>query len=390
MSNFIFNDNFDDQGREPIRVFYNQPAKRRMPVALFVCTALIVLAGLMFLVGGAFNLISSKVSSSAPEINNTVSYVSNDIRGTTATLSGGDESRVGIISQIKDSVVEISTASGSAGSGVIVGEFGDDNGGRGYLVITNAHVVQAGNQNMYVQSYVTLTDGTKYQTEMCGFDARSDIAVLKIYEASRSLTVATWANEKTQLNVGESVIVIGNPLGVLGGTVTNGYLSALDREITVDSNKMNLLQTDAAVNPGNSGGGLFNLNGELIGIVNAKIVDEDIEGIGFAIPYDDAYKAYYDLVNYGYIKGRPTVGADWGTNYRGYVEVYNAEAKSALKDGDIIRAVRVNGSGAFVEVTASSLTKLVSEMEIGDTFELRVQRGAFSIIVKVTVYEYTE
>lgn len=389
MSNFIFNDNFDDQGREPIRVFYNQTAKKRTPVALFVCTALIVIAGLMFLLGGAFNLISSKVESNAPEISNTISYVSNDVRGTTTTLSG-DESRVDVIARIKDSVVEISTASGSAGSGVIVGEFSDDNGGRGYLVITNAHVVQSGNQNMYVNSYVTLTDGTKYQTQMCGFDTKSDIAVLKIYESNRYLPVATWANNESKLNVGESVIVIGNPLGVLGGSVTNGYLSALDREIKVDGHKMNLLQTDAAVNPGNSGGGLFNLNGELIGIVNAKIVDEDIEGIGFAIPYDDAYKAYYDLTNYGYIKGRPTVGADWGTNYRGYVEVYNAESKSELKDGDIIRAVRVNGSGAFVEVTASSLTNLVSEMEIGDTFELKVQRGAFSIIVKVTVYEYTE
>jgi serine protease Do len=389
MSNFIFNDNFDDQGREPIRVFYNQTAKKRTPVALFVCTALIVIAGLMFLLGGAFNLISSKVEANVPEINNTISYVSNDVRGTTTTLSG-DESRVDVIARIKDSVVEISTASGSAGSGVIVGEFSDDKGGRGYLVITNAHVVQSGNQNMYVNSYVTLTDGTKYQTQMCGFDAKSDIAVLKIYESSRYLPVATWANGETTLNVGESVIVIGNPLGVLGGSVTNGYLSALDREIKVDGHKMNLLQTDAAVNPGNSGGGLFNLNGELIGIVNAKIVDEDIEGIGFAIPYDDAYKAYYDLTNYGYIKGRPTVGADWGTNYRGYVEVYNAESKSELKDGDIIRAVRVNGSGAFIEVTASSLTNLVSEMEIGDTFELKVQRGAFSIIVKVTVYEYTE
>lgn len=389
MSNFIFNDNFDDQGREPIRVFYNQTAKKRTPIALFVCTALIVLAGLMFLLGGAFNLISSKVESNAPEISNTISYVSNDVRGTTTTLSG-DESRVDVIARIKDSVVEISTASGSAGSGVIVGEFSDDKGGRGYLVITNAHVVQSGNKNMYVNSYVTLTDGTKYQTQMCGFDAKSDIAVLKIYESSRYLPVAIWANDETTLNVGESVIVIGNPLGVLGGSVTNGYLSALDREIKVDGHKMNLLQTDAAVNPGNSGGGLFNLNGELIGIVNAKIVDEDIEGIGFAIPYDDAYKAYYDLTNYGYIKGRPTVGADWGTNYRGYVEVYNAESKSELKDGDIIRAVRVNSSGAFIEVTASSLTNLVSEMEIGDTFELKVQRGAFSIIVKVTVYEYTE
>jgi serine protease Do len=389
MSNFIFNDNFDDQGREPIRVFYNQTTKKRTPIALFVCTALIVLAGLMFLLGGAFNLISSKVEANVPEISNTISYVSNDVRGTTTTLSG-DESRVDVIARIKDSVVEISTASGSAGSGVIVGEFSDDKGGRGYLVITNAHVVQSGNQNMYVNSYVTLTDGTKYQTQMCGFDTKSDIAVLKIYESSRYLPVATWANGETTLNVGESVIVIGNPLGVLGGSVTNGYLSALDREIKVDGHKMNLLQTDAAVNPGNSGGGLFNLNGELIGIVNAKIVDEDIEGIGFAIPYDDAYKAYYDLTNYGYIKGRPTVGADWGTNYRGYVEVYNAESKSELKDGDIIRAVRVNGSGAFIEVTASSLTNLVSEMEIGDTFELKVQRGAFSIIVKVTVYEYTE
>ena len=388
MSNFIFNDNFNDQEREPIRVFYNQPVKKRTPISLIVGAVILAFLLIIAIFSSLFNAITSLISSGEPDIKNTVSYVSSEARGTASPLSD-TESRAQVIARIKDSVVEISTATGSSGSGVIIKSFTDDDGAKGYFVVTNAHVVQAGYRNMYVQSYVTLTDGTKYETQMCAFDSKSDIAVLKIYEGEKNLTIATWANEKTQLSVGEDVIVIGNPLGVLGGTVTNGYLSALDREISVDGNKMNLLQTDAAVNPGNSGGGLFNIYGELIGIVNAKIAVEGVEGLGFAIPFGDARKACDDLINYGYIKGRPTIGADWGTGYRG-VEVYNAESKSVLKDGDVIKGVRVTGSEVFTEVTATSLTDLVDNMEIGDSFTLRIQRGPFTIDVKVTVYEYTE
>ena len=106
------------------------------------------------------------------------------------------------------------------------------------------------------------------------------------------------------VQAGQEVIAIGNPLGELGGSVTKGVVSAVQREITVDSQTMTLIQIDASVNPGNSGGGLFNMYGALIGIVNAKSIAEDVEGIGFAIPIDTAYGVAEDLMQLGYVDGR--------------------------------------------------------------------------------------
>lgn len=395
MSNFVFNDNFGGQpnGQEPITVLYKTPepapAKTKKSPALFICTGIMILAGILFLIGGAFILTATLIKNDyAPQITNTTTYVSEEERAPVTPSTGG--TLVEVIADIKDSVVEISTAAGSAGSGVIVGKYDDEKGNKGYLIITNAHVVVSESSFMSVPTYVTLTNGTKYKTTLCGKDERSDIAVLRIEENEKELKCATWANDKTQLNVGESVIAIGNPLGVFGGTITVGHLSALDRAITVEGNTMNLLQTDAAVNPGNSGGGLFNAHGELIGIVNAKIADENIEGLGFAIPYKDAYKSYNDLVNYGYVKGRPTIGATFTTNQRGYVEVTDVEPGSVLKAGDIIRAIKLEDSNAFVNVDEASLSSYIRNMEIGEKFQLRITRSGFSTIVTVTVFEYTE
>ncbi len=394
MSNYIYNDNFEDQGPEHINVYYTGKAKKHTPVALIVCTVLIVLAGVMVLGGGIFNYASAKIASkNTPtiEILESPAYESNQNSAKPLTNNTSESILVNVIASVKDSVVEISSASTGAGkgSGVIVGKFGTDLGEKGYYIITNAHVIQGSYTNMYIPVNVVLNDGTKYDTEVCEFDAKSDIAILKISEQSKELTVATWANEKTELLLGEQVIAIGNPLGVLGGTVTIGHLSALSREILVDGNTMNLLQIDAAVNPGNSGGGLFNTRGELIGIVNAKISDTDVEGIGFAIPHTEAYKSFLDLVQYGYVTGRPTIGADFVTDRLGNIVVYNAEDKSALKSGDIIRAVRLSGSDTFIPVTVQGLQELVNNMEIDDTFELRIQRGYKDLIIEITVYEYT-
>lgn len=390
MSNYIYS-NFENND-DNLNVVYTQKAKKRtMPIiAMVLCTAVIAFAGFMFLAGGALNVLSSYIENEKiPEITNNTSFVSeNEDYG--ASLLANSQSRVSIIASIKDSVVEIKTSAGASGSGVIVGKFNDSNSQKGYYVITNAHVVESANANMYAPSTITLNDGTQYKSTLCGFDTKSDIAVLKIVENERELTCAVWANQNNDLMVGEEVIVIGNPLGVLGGTVTNGYLSALDREITIDGIKMNLLQTDAAVNPGNSGGGLFNINGELIGIVNAKIADEDIEGIGFAIPYTDAFKVYNDLKDYGYVKGRATIGIQIKTNRFGRVEVVSAASNSPLNAGDVIVGMKLPGSDLYTHATVQGLVNTIDNMEIGETLELKIERGYREYYVSVTTYEYTK
>ena len=198
-----------------------------------------------------------------------------------------------------DSVVEIYTefivngwrmtqyVSEGAGSGVVISK-------NGYIV-TNNHVIDSANKIT-----VQLNDGTEYEAELIGKDSRTDIAVIKI-DAS-DLKPAVWG-DSDGLVVGELAVAIGNPLGKLGGTVTDGIISALSRDIEIDGHMMNLLQTSAAVNPGNSGGGLFNGKGELIGVVNAKSTGSDIEGIGFAIPANLAKSIADELIKNGKVEG---------------------------------------------------------------------------------------
>lgn len=168
-----------------------------------------------------------------------------------------------------------------AGSGVIITEDG--------YIITNQHVIDGASTIS-----VTLNNDEVYEAELIGYDASVDIAVIKI-DAS-NLTIAA-IGDSDSLTVGETVIAIGNPLGELGGTVTEGIISATSRELTIDGQDMTLLQTSAAINPGNSGGGLFNMAGELIGIVNAKSSGDDVEGLGFAIPVNTAINVAEQIID---------------------------------------------------------------------------------------------
>ena len=213
-----------------------------------------------------------------------------------------------VVKAVADSVVEIQTESvttqwgmqyivSGAGSGVIVGHDSFST----YYIITNHHVI-SGARNITV----SLRSGGKYDAELIASDVRGDIAVIAIKEES-TLNVAVWGNSDS-LQIGEDLIAIGNPLGSLGGTVTKGILSATERSIPVGNYTMTLLQTDTAINPGNSGGGLFNMYGQLMGVVNAKTSDEEVEGICFAIPANTARKIYNDLISYGVVQGRATLG----------------------------------------------------------------------------------
>ncbi len=290
-----------------------------------------------------------------------------------------------------DSVVEISTETmvtqsfygqyitGGAGSGVIITENG--------YIITCAHVID-GASNITVK----MTDGMEYPAKVIGSDALTDIAVVKIEATGLPFAVV---GDSSGLVVGEDAVAIGNPLGELGGTVTNGIISALDREVEIAGQNYNLLQTNAAINPGNSGGGLFNLRAELIGIVNAKSSGSGIEGLGFAIPINDAIAVAEQLINFGYIKGRPQLGIyvldvnestdffelrtqeyaailNYITDYGVYFLEYNTDLQT---EGDLKFGDRIVALDGVAVSTKQALAKLLNEeYKVGDTAKITVAR----------------
>ena len=274
-----------------------------------------------------------------------------------------------------------------AGSGVIISSDG--------YILTCAHVVDGA-------STITVTIGDKdYTATLVGEDTTSDIAVIKI--DADGLTPATVGNSDS-LKVGQSVMAVGNPLGELGGTVTGGMISALNRSVTIQGsssvNTMSLIQMDASVSPGNSGGGLFNMNGELVGIVNAKSSSSDAEGLGFAIPINDAIKVAQELLENGYVTGRPYLGITYlavtdaqtasqlGVNAYGVyvVEVVKGgpAEKAGLQAGD--RIVSVDGTEI---ASKDDLGTLMQKHAAGDTLSITIARDGQMQTVNVTLGKKT-
>lgn len=301
-----------------------------------------------------------------------------------------------VVTKVAASVVEITTEFATvdsfyytegAGSGVIIDE-------NGYL-LTNNHVIEDDSYGIADKITVRLTDGSEYEATLIGTDTDTDIAVLKIDAEG---LVAAEIGTSSGLSVGEEVVIIGNPLGTLGGTVTNGIISALDREITVGNETMNLLQTNAAVNPGNSGGGMFNLAGELVGIVNAKYSESGIEGLAFAIPMDDVTYVANEILEYGYVRGRVSLhisvididSYQEATYYRVSslgLYVYEAEEgynDDVLQNGDRIAQVE------DVEITCyADLKAILKSHEVGDTLTAVIVRNGRYSTVTLTCYERT-
>lgn len=312
----------------------------------------------------------------------------------TTTQSNSDLSIPEIATRTAHSIVEITTevvtsshrsqyVSEGAGSGVI---FSSD----GYIV-TNNHVIDGANKIT-----VRLKTGEEYTATLIGTDSQTDLAVIKVN--ATNLSPATLGNSST-LQVGELAVAIGNPLGELGGTVTNGIISALDREILLDGQTMNLLQTNAAINPGNSGGGLFNVNGELIGVVVAKSAGSDIEGIGFAIPVDDVKVVVESLLEHGYVQGRPILNMSllditssqmamrYGVSRTGvYIADFptNSNPESqGFQIGDCILSI------ADTQVSSSSMIKtLLQSYSVGDTLPVAILRGNQTLTLNLTLSEY--
>ena len=321
---------------------------------------------------------------------------------TSASASGSSLSTEQVADQVSPSVVVITTeqvvysqwswygqnqVESGAGSGVIISSDG--------YILTCAHVVDGA-------STITVTiDDKDYTATLVGEDTTSDIAVIKI--DADGLTPAT-VGDSDSLKVGQSVMAVGNPLGELGGTVTGGMISALNRSVTIQgtssTNTMSLIQMDASVSPGNSGGGLFNMNGELIGIVNAKSSSSDAEGLGFAIPINDAIKVAEELLQNGYVTGRPYLGISYlavtdaqtaqqlGVNSYG---VYIMEVvkggpaeQAGLKAGD--RIVSIDGTEI---ASKDDLGTLMQKHAAGDTLSITVARDGQMQTVSVTLGEKT-
>ena len=265
------------------------------------------------------------------------------------------------------------TATGySTGSGFILSENG--------YVVTNFHVVEGAST-----VDVVLVDGTTYRAGLVGYDSTNDLAVLKVEATGLS---AVTLGSSNALVVGDQVVAIGNPLGELTATLTVGYVSAKERTINTDGTVINMIQTDAAINSGNSGGPLFNMRGEVVGITTAKYSGASssgatIEGIGFAIPMDDVLDELEDLLRYGYIKSAylgvlvqnmdASVAGIYGLPVGAYVvgveEGYCAQ-KAGIREKDIITAVNDT-----TITTITDLTRALRGYEPGDKVTVTVYRA---------------
>ena len=275
--------------------------------------------------------------------------------------------------------------SASAGSGFILSEDG--------YVITNAHVV-SGAQTIKVDLY----NGESYDAQLVGADSSFDIAVLKV-EAEGLQPVSVGNSD--DLKVGEEVAAIGNPLGELTFTMTSGILSALDREINTDGNPQNMIQTNAAINSGNSGGPLFDMDGNVIGVTTAKYSGSTnsgttIEGLGFAIPINTALKVAYDLAEYGYVKDQAYLGITVRTLDSQTASYYSLPVgprvesvregscaeKAGIQTGDII--IEFNG---VETATHPELLAALKKVQAGDTIDLKVYRAGAEVELTVTLDE---
>jgi serine protease Do len=306
-----------------------------------------------------------------------------------ASVTGESASSLpAVAAHAKQSVVEISTES-LVNSGRL-SQFIETGGGSGVIVssdgyiATNNHVVD-GASNITVR----LSDGKTFNAAITGVDPKTDLAVIKIDQTN---LVPVVFGDSAAIKVGETSLAIGNPLGSLGGSVTCGIISALDRSITLDGESMSLLQTDAAVNPGNSGGGLFNASGEIIGIINAKTISTEIEGIGFAIPINTAKPVIQDIISYGYPRGRIDTGltlVDVNTVQKAMryrvtkLGLYVVKAAYGnFKNGD--RIIAVNET----EVTdQASFNAALNNSKIGDKVSIVVDRGGEAVSVEITLAE---
>ena len=347
-------------------------------------------------------LLEQVIVSSSGEASNTLS--TEDINTKLISLSGFSDTSISVAQKVKPSIVGISveysvnfifyrgsSTATAKGSGVIITSDG--------YILTNNHVVNSSSSSSYYEigeaSKVTVklyNDDTEYEAKIIGTDAQTDLAVIKIDKTD--LTAAELGNSDS-IQVGEFCMAVGNALG-LGDSVTSGIVSAVNRKVTdSDGNTYTAIQTDAAINSGNSGGALVNSKGQVIGINTLKISGTGVEGVGFAIPINSTKSIYEQLIQYSKVK-RPYIGIT-GRNltqelasqnnlvvgiYVQSIDEFSAAEKAGIKVGDVI----VEADGTKI-TTMSELNTIKNSKKIGDTMKLKIYRDGKTKDVTVTLQE---
>ena len=275
------------------------------------------------------------------------------------------------------------TAGFSSGTGFFISADG--------YVITNYHVIEGG-----TKVTVTTHDDRDFDAEIIGFEDSNDLAVLKV--EGENLPYATIGSS-SQLQVGDQVVAIGNVLSTFASSLTVGYVSGVDRVVDTDGDAMNMIQTDVAINSGNSGGPLFNMKGEVVGITTAKFSGQSssgvsIEGIGFAIPMDDVTGMIEDLRKFGYVTGAylgvMVMDVDSSAQYYGvpagaYIESVTpggAAEKGGIQAKDIVTEI-----GGYPVTSVSDLTRVLRKFEAGDVVSVEVYRAGQTKTLSVTLDE---
>ena len=311
---------------------------------------------------------------------NSSASTGNSVSGSPVATDGLTPSQV--YAQNVDSVVSITTDLGS-GTGFVISEDG--------YVLSNYHVVEGANR-----IFMTLYDGRQFALELKGYYEQGDVALLKA-EAEGLQAVTLGSSD--DLIVGDMVVAIGNPLGELTATLTVGYVSGKDRLVTTDGSATNMIQTDAAINAGNSGGPLFNMKGEVIGITSAKYTGTTssgalIEGLGFAIPIADVESVLGDLMEHGYVTGQAYMGIMVYTvqttmgNIGCCVDSTTpggAADRAGIQAGDII-----TGIDDYEITTLEELTMVLTKYKAGDTVKITVLRNWRTIELTLTFDEKTQ
>lgn len=397
---------------EQIPQFYPEEQKRAKPntakwIAIALCFSLIGgavgVGGTLWMNGRAEDASVTKVTTSNDKKQNKDDKEEHTINKSDRTeleiqeVPAGEEmspsqiyaknvnSTVGVTTSITTNYWGYQTTSAASGSGFIITDDG--------YILTNHHVIEDS-----TTITVSLYDGATYDAKLVGYDASNDLAVLKINASG--LTPVVIGSSET-LHVGDTVMAIGNPLGELTFSMTMGIISAKDRQVTLSSGStMNLLQTDCSINSGNSGGALFNIYGEVVGITNAKYsnngdaYEASIESIGFAIPIDNAMTIAESIIENGYVS-KPYIGVSvtdvsqqtqayglpQGASVQDVVEDSPSE-QAGLQKNDII--TKVNGT---VITGSSALVELVGKTKVGDILDMEIYRQGKTITITVTVGE---
>ena len=281
----------------------------------------------------------------------------------------------------------MNSSSAVSGTGFIVSEDG--------YILTNYHVIELAAQNDKDVN-VILYDGTRYTASIVGYEKYNDVAVLKI--DATGLKPVSFGNSDS-LAVGDLVYAVGNPLGELDFSMSTGHVSALDRAITSDESgvAINMFQIDAAVNSGNSGGPVYNAAGEVVGIVTAKYASTGVEGLGFAIPINDAVKIASDLITKGYVTGKAYMGVQIDQRYNSLYSqyynmplgayVYSVEDGSCAEKAGLLAKDIITRLGDQDITGYTDLTSALHGFSAGDTTSMTVYRGGEEVTLTITFDE---